>query len=95
MVGGCYAVYKEAKHHELYKMRAAFEDRHAEIEKLMKSPASEEDEVVAEIFKGELLEVEKAIAYLKEEDKNGDVIQEIEDDLNKLKEKISSVFGKK
>ena len=95
MVVGCYSVYKETKHHELHKMRAAFEDRHAEIEQLMKNQAAKEDEVLLDIFKGELLEVEKAIEYLKEEDKDGDVIQEIEDDLKKLKEKISSAFGKK
>ena len=35
MVAGCYVAYKEAKIHELHKMRAAFEDKKHSIENLM------------------------------------------------------------
>lgn len=86
---GCYVTYKEAKHHELHKMRAAFEDKKHDIETLI---AKEGDKENKEILKGELLGFEKAVEMLKKDDVNNDLIDEIKNDVEELKKKIENIF---
>ena len=94
MVLGCYVTYKEAKHHELHKMRACFTDIEEHIRKLESLSRDENDPEAIEVFKGEVLGIEKAIAEVDREDADCDLIREIEDDLRKIKEKLAGVFGK-
>ena len=86
---GCYVAYKEAKHHELHKMRAAFEDKKHDIETLI---AKEDDKENKEILKGELLGFEKAVEMLEKDDVNNDLIEEIKKDVEELKKKIENIF---
>ena len=95
MALGCYVTYKEAKHHELHKMRACFIDIEKHIEQLKHTKNAEDDPHALEVFKGEILGIEKAIAEVNKEDADCDLIQEIEDDLKAIKEKIGAVFEKK
>ena len=95
MVFGLYAMYKEAKHHELHKMRAGFEDRRAQIRDLMTSAAAKTDNELEEFFKGELRGIEETLETIDKEDADCDLIQEIEDDLAALKKKMTSLFKKK
>ena len=81
--------YKEAKHHELHKMRAAFEDKKHDIETLI---AKEGDKENKEILKGELLGFEKAVEMLEKDDVNNDLIEEIKKDVDELKKKIENIF---
>ena len=81
--------YKEAKHHELHKMRAAFEDKKHDIETLI---AKEGDKENKEILKGELLGFEKAVEMLEKDDVNNDLIEEIKKDVEELKKKIENIF---
>ena len=85
---GCYVAYKEAKVHELHKMRAAFENKKHEIEKIMETVESRGDDEEIEILKGEIFGFEKAGEILKEEGVEGDLIYEIKKDIEALKEKI-------
>lgn len=94
MVLGCYVTYKEAKHHELHKMRACFTDIEKHIRKLESLSRDENDPEAIEVFKGEVLGIEKAIAEVDREDADCDLIGEIEEDLRKIKEKLAGVFGK-
>ena len=94
MALGCYVTYKEAKHHELHKMRACFTDIEEHIRKLESLSRDENDPEAIEVFKGEVLGIEKAIAEVDREDADCDLIREIEDDLRKIKEKLASVFVK-
>ena len=94
MALGCYVTYKEAKHHELHKMRACFTDIERHIRKLESLSRDENDPEAIEVFKGEVLGIEKAIAEVDREDADCDLIREIEDDLRKIKEKVAGVFGK-
>lgn len=91
---GCYVVYKETKHHELHKMRAAFEDKRHDIEKIIKLAQKSQDKEEEEIFKGELLGFEKAIEMLDVEDADDEVVDEIKKDIEELKEKIEKLFEK-
>lgn len=94
MALGCYVTYKEAKHHELHKMRACFTDIEEHIRKLESLSRDENDPEAIEVFKGEVLGIEKAIAEVDREDADCDLIREIEDDLRKIKEKLAGVFVK-
>lgn len=94
MALGCYVTYKEAKHHELHKMRACFTDIEEHIRKLESLSRDENDPKAIEVFKGEVLGIEKAIAEVDREDADCDLIREIEDDLRKIKEKLAGVFVK-
>ena len=94
MALGCYVTYKEAKHHELHKMRACFTDIEEHIRKLESLSRDENDPEAIEVFKGEVLGIEKAITEVDREDADCDLIREIEDDLRKIKEKLASVFVK-
>ena len=91
MVLGCYCVYKEAKQHELHRLRAEFGDLRDRHETLVRE-ATERDPEMLEYFKGELTGIDEALDILKREDTDYDVIQEIEDDLKRLKDKVASVF---
>jgi hypothetical protein len=95
MVVGCYVAYKEAKHHELHKLRADFTDIEQKIKSLEDNAVVREgkDSQAAELFKGEIIGVEKALEVITREDADCDLIQEIEDDLVKIKEKIAGFFG--
>lgn len=94
MVVGCYVTYKEAKHHELHKLRACFIDIEEYIKKLETLPQAERDPETLEIFKGEIIGIEKVIAEIDKEDADCDLIREINEDLAKIKEKVASLFNK-
>lgn len=94
MALGCYVTYKEAKHHELHKMRACFIDIEKHIEQLKHTKNAEDDPYALEVFRGEILGIEKAIAEVNKEDADCDLIQEINEDLVKIKEKVASLFNK-
>jgi soluble cytochrome b562 len=93
MALGCYVTYKEAKHHELHKMRACFIDIEKHIEQLKHTKDAEDDPYTMEVFRGEIIGIEKALTEINKEDADCDLIQEIEDDLVKIKEKIAGFFG--
>ena len=97
MVAGCYVAYKEARHHELHKLRAEFTNLEEKIVSLKDKELADRniDPETDEIFKGEMLGYEKVLEIIKKEDADCDLIQEIEDDIKKVKEKISSLFKKK
>ena len=92
MVIGCYVTYKEAKHHELHKMRACFTDIEKHIEQLKYTKNTEDDPSTMEVFNGEIIGIEKALAEINKEDADCDLIQEIKDDLTKVKEKLTGLF---
>ena len=92
MVVGCYVTYKEAKHHELHKMRACFTDIEKHIEQLKRTKNAEDDPSVTEVFRGEIIGIEKALAEINKEDADCDLVQEIKDDLAKVKEKLTGLF---
>ena len=94
MALGCYVTYKEAKHHELHKMRACFIDIEKHIEQLKRTKNAEDDPYALEVFRGEIIGIEKAIAEVNKEDADCDLIQEINEDLVKIKEKVASLFNK-
>lgn len=92
MVIACYVTYKEAKHHELHKMRACFMDIEKHIEQLKRTKNAEDDPYALEVFKGEIIGIEKALTEISKEDVDCDLIQEIKDDLTKIKEKLTGLF---
>ena len=92
MVAGCYATFKETKHHELHKMRAAFEDRHKEIERLMNNADVMENFEQRDLYKGELKELEEEIRMIGKEDVDGEKIEAIENEIRKIREKIEDLF---
>ena len=92
MVAGCYVSYKEAKVHELHKMRAAFEDRRRELKDLMLTDEVKKDKEVEDIFKGESLGFEKALEALIAEGADKDLVDEIRKDAEALREKIRGLF---
>lgn len=91
MVAGCYVVYKEAKLHELHKMRAAFEDKKRDIERLMNNEMVSSDGEVEEILKGEFLGLSKVLSMLHEEGADEDLVDEIKKDIDELKKKIKRI----
>lgn len=95
IVLGCYVTYKETKHHELHKMRACFSDIERHIKQINNDDNAKKDPETLEIFKGEIIGIEKVITEIDKEDANYDLIQEIEDDIEKVKEKIAGAFKKK
>ena len=95
MVLACYVTYKEAKHHELHKMRACFVDMRDKVTALKESDSVKDDKEAIEIFEGEILGLDRALELVKEEDADCDLIQEIEDDLKMVKGKVASLFKKK
>lgn len=92
MALGCYVTYKEAKHHELHKMRACFSDIEKHIEQINNDDNAKNDPETLEIFKGEIIGIEKVIAEIDKEDADYDLIQEVENDIKKIKEKIEGLF---
>ncbi len=93
MVAGCYVAYKEARHHELHKLRAEFSDLRDKHMKAFKT-AEDNDPDIADYFKGEFVAIDEALDILKQEDADCDLIQEIENDIKKVKEKVTSLFNK-
>lgn len=89
---GCYVTFKETKHHELHKMRACFSDIEKHIEQIKNDSIAKDDPETIEIFKGEIIGIEKVIAEIDKEDTNYDLIQEVENDIKKIKEKIEGLF---
>ena len=89
---GCYVTFKETKHHELHKMRACFSDIEKHIEQIKNDSIAKDDPETIEIFKGEIIGIEKVIAEIDKEDANYDLIQEVENDIKKIKEKIEGLF---
>ena len=94
IVLGCYVTYKEAKHHELHKVRAEFEDLYERHQEMLEDVLQNDPELV-EYFRGELVGISETLDLIKKEDAESDTIQEIENDLKKLKEKIAGLFKKK
>ena len=95
IVLGCYVTFKETKHHELHKMRACFSDIEKHIEQIKNDKIAKDDPETIEVFKGEIIGIEKVIAEIDKEDADCDLIQEIEDDIKKVKEKIDGALKKK
>lgn len=93
MILGCYVTYKEAKHHELHKMRACFIDLKEKAERLKKNQEVRDPEH-ADVFQGEIRGLEEVLAEIDREDADCDLIQEINEDLEKIKEKIENLFKK-
>lgn len=91
MVLGCYVTYKEAKHHELHKMRACFIDLKEKAERLKNNQEVRDPEHI-EVFLGEIRGLEEVLVEIDKEDADCDLVQEIEDDLAKIKEKVSNLF---
>lgn len=89
---GCYVTYKETKHHELHKMRACFSDIEKHIKQINNNDSAKNGPETLEIFKGEIIGIEKVIAEIDKEDANYDLIQEVENDIKKIKEKIETLF---
>ena len=94
MAFGCYVTYKEAKHHELHKLRAEFSDLYKKHQILVEETEKNDPEML-EYFKGELIGIDESFDIIKNEEKDYDTIQEIEDDIKKIKEKIAGLFKKK
>ena len=93
MVAGCYVAYKEAKIHELHKMRAAFENRVQDVKNTIGYVKDYEvdDEEEINILKGEVLGLENGLNMLKEEGADEDLIDEIKKDIEELKKKLNRV----
>ena len=92
MAAGCYVAYKEAKIHELHKLRATFENKVHEVQRLKDYVDPQEDDEELNIFKGEILGFEKAVYMLKEEGADEDLIDEIKKDIDLLKGKIKGIY---
>ena len=92
MVAGCYVAYKEAKIHELHKMRAAFEIKKHSIECLMKTDDVKSDKEAKRIFEGEILGFEKAVEMLQKEGSDDGIVDEIKKDIDTLKGKIKGLY---
>jgi hypothetical protein len=73
-------------------MRACFSDIEKHIEQIQNDKNAKDDPETIEIFKGEIIGIEKVIAEIDKEDTNYDLVQEIEDDIKKIKEKIEGLF---
>lgn len=91
MVTGCYVAYKEAKHHELHKLRAEFSDIYKKHNKSLED-IEENDPEIAVYFKGEIAEIKEVLEIVEREDEDCDLIQELNEDLAKIKEKIARLF---
>ena len=91
ILSGCYVAYKEAKHHELHKIRAEFESLHDKHKKLIED-VKERDPELLERFTGELIAIDEALDVIKNEDAGMDLIQEIEKDLEEIRGKIAKLF---
>jgi hypothetical protein len=61
--------------------------------KALKS-AEDNDPEIADYFKGEFVAIDEALDILKQEDADCDLIQEIENDIKKVKGKVASLFNK-
>jgi hypothetical protein len=96
IIVGCYVTYKEAKHHELHKMRACFVDIEDKIKALKENTLTgkDKDPEASEVFEGESIGIEKALEVISREDADCDLIQEIENDLEMIKEKVAGLFKK-
>lgn len=63
---GCYCTYKTAEVHELHKMRAAFEDKKHDIEKLI-ADRKDDSDFKDDYYQGELEEIDEVEAIIDEE----------------------------
>ena len=68
MIAGCFVTYKTTKHHELHKIRAAFDDRMHVIETIRRMHEQNYDSDV-DYLKGEEEGLKEAEEILDEEDK--------------------------
>lgn len=66
IIAGCYCTYKTAEVHELHKMRAAFEDKKHDIEKLIANRKDNSD-FSNDYYQGELEEIDEVEAIIDEE----------------------------
>lgn len=66
VVIGCYCTYKTAEVHELHKMRAAFEDKKHDIEKLI-ADRKDDSDFKDDYYQGELEEIDEVEAIIDEE----------------------------
>jgi hypothetical protein len=73
-------------------MRAAFEDRHKEIERLMRNAEVLEHTEQRDIFMGELRELDEEIKMIDREDVDGEKIEQIENEILKIKERVLNLF---
>lgn len=65
IIVACFVVYKSAEVHELHKMRAAFEDKRHDIEKLIKEHKADSD-FNNDYYQGELEELDEVEAIIDE-----------------------------
>jgi len=63
---GCYCTYKTAEVHELHKMRATFEDKKHDIEKLI-ADRKDDNDFKDDYYQGELEEIDEVEAIIDEE----------------------------
>lgn len=66
LIAAAIVTYKTAEVHELHKMRAAFEDRRASIEELIKQKKNDEN-FNNDYYQGELEAIDEVEAIIKEE----------------------------
>ena len=83
----CYVSYKESKLHELHKLRANFDSKYHDIEKILN-----EDKFNKDFLNGELKGLEDAIESLSVEGEKRDLLTEINNDIYSLKIKIENLF---
>lgn len=67
LVVAAVAVYKTAEIHELHKMRAAFENRKIDIQKLIEDRKDSDPDFNYEYYQGELQEIDELNALIDEE----------------------------
>ena len=65
IIVACFVVYKTAEVHELHKMRAAFENKRHDIEKLMQDRKNDSD-FNDDYYQGELEELDEVEAIIDE-----------------------------
>lgn len=65
----CFATYKTAEVHELHKVRAAFDYKREDIEKLIAEHKKDKD-FNLDYYQGELEEIDELTALIEEEEKS-------------------------
>lgn len=69
LVLACFATYKTAEVHELHKVRAAFDYKREDIEKLIEAHKKDKD-FNLDYYQGELEELDELTAFIEEEERS-------------------------
>ena len=67
LVAAAFVTYKTAEAHELHKMRAAFEDRKIDIQKLIADHKDNDPDFNYDYYRGELEEIDELESLIDEE----------------------------